>query len=100
MYNPSGFSGGCDALRGHFYDYTGIKQAGRYQNTTKAVKEYIGSTYTYGGDIRQTIESMTLYQCPNPLDPSAAYSDIVVTDDTVTKTAAQQVTYMEGKIFD
>lgn len=40
-----------------------------YNNTTKEIAKYVGRTYTYGGDIRLTIETLEAPTFTQPTDP-------------------------------
>ena len=95
----SGFKGGIDELKGHYYDCSSYQQADRFITTSKAIAEHIGRTYKDGGDIRSTFDNMVRFVIPPPTDPENNYTDIVndITGAVVT-TARAQVTYMEEEI--
>ena len=92
------FEGGIDDLKGHYYDCSSGKQADRYVNTTRQITEYVGREYKYGGDIRATIENMTLFNIPKPEDPSDQYQLITKRDGTVV-TAREKVSYTDSEVF-
>jgi len=52
------FKGREEALKGHIYDCSNIKQADVFIKTTKEIAEYVGRTYKYGGDIKLTLENL------------------------------------------
>jgi hypothetical protein len=54
--NEPGFQGRCDDLRGHVFDCAVGKQVDRYTVTMKEIAEYIDSNFTYGADIRWSLE--------------------------------------------
>ena len=97
--SSSVFTGACSELKGKTYDCTTYKQADRYILTTKAIVDYVGRTFNNGGDISASIQNETLLVIPLPADPADNYSDIVDTNGTVTRTARDQVKYVEDKLF-
>jgi hypothetical protein len=62
-----GFQGRCDDLRGHVLDCAVGKQAYRYTMTMKEIAEYIGSNFTYGADIRWSLEQEEEFVVPKPI---------------------------------
>jgi hypothetical protein len=67
------FQGRCDVLRGHVFDCVVGKEADRFTVTMKEVAEYIGSNFTYGADIRWSLEHEQEFVVPKPtiLDATA-----------------------------
>ena len=65
------FEGKSDDLKGHIYDCSDARQADQFAKTTKEIAEYVGRTYTYGGDARLAIENLTIPVAPEPEDPPA-----------------------------
>ena len=63
------FEGKCADLKGHVYDCSTSKQADQFNKTTKEIAEYVGRTYTYGGDARLAIENLEIVEPPEPEDP-------------------------------
>ena len=51
--NPK-FEGDCSDLKGYIIDVN--MKGDQYNKTWKKIKEYIGKTYTEGGDIRKVLE--------------------------------------------
>ena len=49
----------------------------RYVNTTKAIKEHIGRSYTNGGDAQSSLDVMALTTIIPPIDPVSNYQDIM-----------------------
>ena len=63
------FEGKCTDLKGHIYDCSDVRQPDQYTKTTKEIAEYVGRTYTYGGDVRLAVETLTLPILTTPVDP-------------------------------
>jgi hypothetical protein len=63
------FEGKCADLKGHIYDCSDVRQSDQYTKTTKEIAEYVGRTYTYGGDARLAVETLTLPTFTIPTDP-------------------------------
>jgi len=63
------FEGKCADLKGHVYDCSTSKQADQFNKTTKEISEYVGRTYTYGGDTQLAIENLGIVEPPEPDDP-------------------------------
>jgi hypothetical protein len=61
------FQGRCDDLRGHVFDCAVGKEADRYTVTMKEMAEYIGSNFTYGADIRWSLEHEEELVVPKPI---------------------------------
>ena len=97
--NKSMFSGGCDALNGHYFDCSSYSQADRFVNTLKEIIEHVGRTYKYGGDIRATIDNLELFKVPAPLDPADNYQDVLTSSGRVSKSARDQVSFIENETF-
>jgi hypothetical protein len=72
------FEGKCTDLKGHIYDCSDSKQAGKFTKTTKEITEYVGCTYKYGSDTRLAIENLERPILSLPDDPE--------TDATRTET--------------
>jgi hypothetical protein len=51
------FEGRCEELKGHIYDYGDSKNADQFIQTTKEIKNYVGCTYKYAGDITAAIST-------------------------------------------
>ena len=51
------FEGRCEDLKGHIYDYGDSKNADQFIQTTKEIKNYVGRTYKYAGDITTAINT-------------------------------------------
>lgn len=47
-------------LKGHIYDASGARQSDQFIKTTKEIAEFVGRTYKYGGDIRLSVETLTI----------------------------------------
>jgi hypothetical protein len=65
------FEGKCADLKGHIYDCLDVRQSDQYTKTTKEIAEYVGRTYTYGGDARLAVETLALPTLTKPTDPPA-----------------------------
>ena len=65
----SKFEGKCPDLKGHIYDCSDVRQSDQYTKTTKEIAEHVGRTYTYGGDARLAVETLTLPTLTMPVDP-------------------------------
>ncbi|KAI2493199.1 hypothetical protein MHU86_21348 [Fragilaria crotonensis] len=63
------FEGKSTDLKGHIYDCSDVRQSDQYTKTTKEIAEYVGRTYTYGGDARLAVETLTLPTLISPTDP-------------------------------
>ena len=63
------FEGKSDDLKGHIYDCSDVRQSDQYTKTTKKIAEFIGRTYTYGGDARLAVETLSLPTLVIPTDP-------------------------------
>ena len=50
LWQPK-FEGKCDEIKGHIYDCSNSHQSDLFTKTTKEIKEYVGRTYKYGGDV-------------------------------------------------
>ncbi len=70
-----------------------------FVNTTKYIKEYLGREYSYGVDIRDTVENMIFYSIPVPIDPVSNYSDVIDSSGYIVKSERYQVPYMDTEIF-
>ena len=58
---PTRFEGGCEALKGHIYDCSETRhQSDLYVKTTKELADYVGSTFSHGGDARYIIENLAM----------------------------------------
>jgi hypothetical protein len=56
------FAGNCDGLSGFIYDFSDGKHYARFNIVTKEIAEYVGREYRFGGDIRWTIQNLSLYK--------------------------------------
>jgi hypothetical protein len=65
------FQGRCEDLRGHVFDCAVGKEADRYTVTMKEMAEYIGSNFTYGADIRWSLEHEKEFVVPKPISLDA-----------------------------
>jgi len=63
------FDGKCADLKGHIYDCSDVRQSDQYTKTTKEIAEYVGRTFTYGGDARLAVETLKLPIMTIPVDP-------------------------------
>ena len=63
------FDGKCADLKGHIYDCSDVRQSDQYTKTTKEIAEYVGRTFTYGGDARLAVETLKLPIMTMPVDP-------------------------------
>ena len=71
--NGSSFSGECPELKGYIID---INTSGdKFDKTWKKIKEYVGKTYTEGGDIRCCLEQKCKVEIPKPEPLSDADKD-------------------------
>ena len=74
MTRSTKFEGRCEDVKGHIYDYGESKNADQFIQTTKEIKNYVGRTYKYGGDITAAITALevsTLKEPPEPKDTTA-----------------------------
>jgi hypothetical protein len=55
-----------DDLKGHVFDCANGKQTYQYAVTMKELAEYVGSTFTYGADIRWSLEHDDRCVVPKP----------------------------------
>jgi hypothetical protein len=60
------FAGKCDGLSGFLYDCSDGKHSDRFNTVTKEIAEYVGREYRFGGDIRWTIQNLSLYKEDEP----------------------------------
>jgi hypothetical protein len=65
------FEGRCDGLKGFTFDCTDSRQTTGFSTSIKELAEYFGRTYTYGGDIRWTVENEKMFPVPCPKDVAA-----------------------------
>lgn len=63
------FEGRTDDLKGYVFDCDHGGQANQYEKTYKEIVEYIGRKYTYGSDIKWTLENMEKMDIEEPDDP-------------------------------
>ena len=84
-------------LKQHYFDYSGASEADRYISSKKAIEGYMGSKY--GGDIRTTLEKGQKCIIPVPEDPELNYVDETDENGVVTRTAKDQISYLEKKSF-
>jgi hypothetical protein len=60
------FAGKCDGLSGFVYVCSEGKQSDRFNIVAKEIAEYVGREYRFGGDIRWTIQNISLYTEEEP----------------------------------
>jgi hypothetical protein len=65
MLQPK-FEGKSDILKGFIYDCSNRCQFDRYTIVTREIAEFVGRDYTYGGDIRWTLENEIKFIVPVP----------------------------------
>jgi hypothetical protein len=65
------FEGRCDGLKGFTFDCTDSLQTTGFNTSIKELAKYVGRTYTYGGDIRWTVENEKMFPVPCPKDVAA-----------------------------
>lgn len=53
---------------GRIYDASDARQSDQFIKTTKEIAEFVGRTYKYGGDIRLSVETLTIPIMTPPLD--------------------------------
>jgi hypothetical protein len=70
------FQGRCDDLKEHIFDCVDGRQADQYAVTMKEIAAYIGTKYTYGADIRWSLEHKKEFIIPKPTPLAAAADDI------------------------
>ena len=63
------FEGATDELKGQIFDLVGAHSADLFTKSKKALANYIGRTYQHSGNIRRTIETLTLPTIPTPTAP-------------------------------
>jgi hypothetical protein len=56
-------------MKGHVFNCTEGKQGDQYTVTVKEIAEYVGSNYSYGADIRWTLEHEALFVVKRPKKP-------------------------------
>jgi menaquinone-dependent protoporphyrinogen IX oxidase len=66
MAREQKFAGKYDGLSGFVYDCSDGKPSDRFNIVTKEIAEYIGREYRFGGDIRWTIQNLSLYKEDEP----------------------------------
>ena len=86
--------GKCEELKGFVFDCSDSKQADVFAKTTKEIAGYVGRTFRYGDDIRQSIENMTMPVLNMPSDPPTTASR------TVTRIWEKEVDeYVKRKMY-
>ena len=93
------FKGGVEELHNHYFDCASVQSADRFVTTLKAIYEHVGRTYQEGGDIRSTLENLKQCVIDPPIDPADSYSDILTNNNRVSKTARDQVPYLDNEVF-
>ena len=63
------FEGATDELKLQIFDLVGAGSADLFIKSKKALANYVGRTYQHSGDIRHTIETLTLPFIPTPRAP-------------------------------
>jgi hypothetical protein len=89
------FEGKCDALKGHIYDCSDSRQADLYSKTTKEIAEYVGRTYTYGGDMRRAVERLEVPAFVMPEDPA---EDATETEREIWKVEVKEFVHRRRSI--
>lgn len=95
----SNVAGGLDELANNYYDCSRYKQVDKFVSTTKAVKEHVGRTYKNGGDVRATLDLMSVFTILIPTDPADKFKDVLDRNGDVTFSKCDQVSYMDQEIF-
>jgi hypothetical protein len=72
----AGFQGRCEDLKVHILDCVDGRQADQYAMMMKEIMSYIGTKYTYGADIRWSLEHDKQFVIPNPSQLANAADDI------------------------
>jgi hypothetical protein len=79
------FEGRIEALKGHIYDCSDLRQADMYTKTTREISGYVGRDFKGGDDIRRAVDSlaMPVINPPNKPDPATAdkYDDAIWTGE-------------------
>jgi hypothetical protein len=70
------FARKCHGLSGFVYDCSDGKQSDRFNIVTKEIAEYVGREYRFGGDIRWTIQNLSLYTEEEPKECADATSAV------------------------
>ena len=63
------FIGATDELKGQIFDLVSVRSADLFIKSRKELANYVGQTYQRSGDIRHTIETLTLPTIPAPTAP-------------------------------
>jgi hypothetical protein len=63
------FRGRNEGLKGHVFECTDGRQGDQFTVTMKEIAEYVGSNYSYGADIRWTVEHDALFVVTRPKKP-------------------------------
>ena len=63
----SRFRGTEDALKGHVYTLA-PNRTEVYQKTTREIADYVGRTYKNGGDVKRSIDKLTIIDIPAPME--------------------------------
>ena len=93
------FRDGIEALRGHYYDCSSSREADRFVTTTKHIVEYVGREYKFGGDIRSTLEHMTMFMIPKPNDPADNYQPVKDSSGCIIM-PRDQLDFFDTKLFE
>ena len=85
------FEGKCADLKGHIYDCSDVSQSDQYTKTTREIAEYVGRTFTYGGDARLSVETLVLptFNPPDDPDANATRTEIRIWEKTVDEYVKQ-----------
>jgi hypothetical protein len=89
------FEGRCDDLKGFTFYCTDSRQTAGYNTSIKELAEYVGRTYTYGGDIRWTVENEKMFPFPCPKDVAA---DAGATDKRIWERRVDEYVKCENKL--
>jgi hypothetical protein len=76
MAREQKFAGKCEGLSGFVYDCSGGKQSDRFNIVTKDIADYVRREYCFGGDIRWTIQNLSLYKEDEPKECVDTTSDV------------------------
>ena len=94
MTRSTKFEGRCEDLKGHIYDYGESKNADQFIQTTKEIKNYVGRTYKYGGDITAAIAALQVTTLKEPAEPKDTTAVI-----TMKKWEKEYDAYLKSKKY-
>ena len=64
------FEGRTSKLSGYILDIKPARHSNQYARTMKEVARYVGSKYTSGANVKQTIELESMFSVPRPTKPA------------------------------